>query len=52
MPSAYGNTATLAGSARGIKAGVGVESINCEFTEADEMATVENVMDLSSASHA
>jgi len=32
------------------KAGVGVESINCEFTEADEIqAAVENVMDLSSA---
>ena len=37
--SAYGNTATLAQAiARGItKAGVGVESINCEFAEPDEI---------------
>lgn len=37
--SAYGNTATLAQAiARGItKAGVGVESINCEFAQADEI---------------
>lgn len=37
--SAYGNTATLASAiARGItKAGVGVESINCEVAEASEM---------------
>ncbi|MDB9445060.1 diflavin flavoprotein [Anabaena sp. CS-542/02] len=37
--SAYGNTATLAQAiARGItKAGVGVESINCEFTEPEEI---------------
>ncbi len=42
--SAYGNTATLAQAiARGItKAGVGVESINCEFAEPDEIrAAVE-----------
>jgi flavorubredoxin/flavin reductase (DIM6/NTAB) family NADH-FMN oxidoreductase RutF len=42
--SAYGNTATLAQAiARGItKAGVGVESINCEFTEPAEIrAAVE-----------
>ncbi|MDB9323344.1 diflavin flavoprotein [Nodularia spumigena CS-591/04] len=42
--SAYGNTATLAQAiARGItKAGVGVESINCEFTEPEEIrAAVE-----------
>ncbi|MEH1870295.1 diflavin flavoprotein [Nostoc sp.] len=42
--SAYGNTATLAQAiARGItKAGVAVESINCEFTEPEEIrATVE-----------
>jgi len=47
--SAYGNTATLAQApAKGItKAGVGVESINCEFTEADEIQAA--VMDLSSA---
>jgi len=30
----YSNSQALA---KGIKAGVGVESINCEFTEADEM---------------
>jgi flavorubredoxin/flavin reductase (DIM6/NTAB) family NADH-FMN oxidoreductase RutF len=37
--SAYGNTAALAGAiARGItKAGVSVESINCEFTEPSEI---------------
>ncbi len=37
--SAYGNTATLAQAiARGItKAGVGVESINCEFAEPEEI---------------
>lgn len=37
--SAYGNTATLAQAiARGItKAGVGVESINCEFASPDEI---------------
>jgi len=37
--SAYGNTATLAQAiAKGItKAGVGVESINCEFTAPDEI---------------
>ena len=37
--SAYGNTATLAQAiARGItKAGVSVESINCEFTEPEEI---------------
>ncbi len=37
--SAYGNTTTLAQAiARGItKAGVGVESINCEFAEPDEI---------------
>ena len=37
--SAYGNTATLAQAlAKGItKAGVGVESINCEFTEPSEI---------------
>lgn len=37
--SAYGNTTTLAQAiARGItKAGVGVESINCEFTELSEI---------------
>ncbi len=37
--SAYGNTATLAQAiARGItKAGVAVESINCEFTEPEEI---------------
>ncbi|UKP00811.1 diflavin flavoprotein [Nostoc sp. UHCC 0870] len=43
--SAYGNTATLAQAiARGItKAGVAVESINCEFTEPEEIrAAVEN----------
>jgi len=47
--SAYGNTATLAQApAKGItKAGVGVESINCEFTEDEIQAAVENVMDLS-----
>jgi flavorubredoxin/flavin reductase (DIM6/NTAB) family NADH-FMN oxidoreductase RutF len=42
--SAYGNTATLAQAiARGItKAGIGVEAINCEFTEPDEIrAAVE-----------
>ncbi|MBH8561950.1 diflavin flavoprotein [Nostoc sp. CENA67] len=42
--SAYGNTATLAQAiARGItKAGVAVESINCEFTDPDEIrAAVE-----------
>ncbi len=42
--SAYGNTATLAQAiARGItKAGVGVESINCEFADAAEIqAAVE-----------
>lgn len=42
--SAYGNTATLAQAiARGItKAGVGVETINCEFTEPAEIkAAVE-----------
>ncbi len=42
--SAYGNTATLAQAiAKGItKAGVGVESINCEFTATDEIqAAVE-----------
>ena len=42
--SAYGNTATLAQAlAKGItKAGVGVESINCEFTEpAAIQATIE-----------
>lgn len=42
--SAYGNTATLAQAlAKGItKAGVGVESINCEFTEPGEIqAAVE-----------
>ncbi|MBW4638482.1 MAG: diflavin flavoprotein [Gloeocapsa sp. UFS-A4-WI-NPMV-4B04] len=42
--SAYGNTATLAQAiARGItKAGVGVESINCEFTDPSEIqAAVE-----------
>jgi len=42
--SAYGNTATLAQAiARGItKAGVSVEAINCEFTEAEEIkAAVE-----------
>ena len=42
--SAYGNTATLAQAiARGItKAGVGVESINCEFAEPSEIqAAVE-----------
>lgn len=42
--SAYGNTATLAQAiARGItKAGVGVESINCEIADPDEMrAAVE-----------
>jgi flavorubredoxin/flavin reductase (DIM6/NTAB) family NADH-FMN oxidoreductase RutF len=42
--SAYGNTATLAQAiARGItKAGVSVESINCEFTEPEEIkAAVE-----------
>ncbi|MEH2333371.1 diflavin flavoprotein [Nostoc sp.] len=42
--SAYGNTATLAQAiARGItKAGVAVESINCEFTEPEEIrAAVE-----------
>lgn len=42
--SAYGNTATLAQAlAKGItKAGVGVESINCEFTAPDEIqASVE-----------
>jgi len=45
----YSNSGT--GSSQGhTKAGVGVESINCEFTEADEIqAAVENVMDLSSA---
>ncbi|OLP20291.1 flavin oxidoreductase [Leptolyngbya sp. 'hensonii'] len=39
--SAYGNTATLAQAiARGItKAGVAVESINCEITPADEIQT-------------
>jgi flavorubredoxin/flavin reductase (DIM6/NTAB) family NADH-FMN oxidoreductase RutF len=39
--SAYGNTATLAQAiARGItKAGVAVESINCEFTEPEEIRT-------------
>jgi flavorubredoxin/flavin reductase (DIM6/NTAB) family NADH-FMN oxidoreductase RutF len=39
--SAYGNTATLAQAiARGItKAGVGVESINCEFAEPEEIRT-------------
>ncbi|WP_414549782.1 diflavin flavoprotein [Anabaena sp. CCY 0017] len=39
--SAYGNTATLAQAiARGItKAGVAVESINCEFTEPEEIQT-------------
>lgn len=44
--SAYGNTATLAQAiARGItKAGVAVESINCEFTEPEEIrAAVEKV---------
>ncbi|MDF5728795.1 MAG: diflavin flavoprotein [Rhizonema sp. PD38] len=37
--SAYGNTATLAQAlAKGItKSGVGVESINCEFTEPEEI---------------
>ncbi|HYX13469.1 MAG TPA: diflavin flavoprotein [Nostoc sp.] len=42
--SAYGNTATLAQAiARGVtKAGVAVESINCEFTEPEEIrAAVE-----------
>ncbi|MBC1237474.1 diflavin flavoprotein [Nostoc sp. 2RC] len=42
--SAYGNTATLAQAiARGItKAGVGVESINCEFTDPEDIrAAVE-----------
>jgi flavorubredoxin/flavin reductase (DIM6/NTAB) family NADH-FMN oxidoreductase RutF len=42
--SAYGNTATLASAiAKGItKAGVGVESINCEFTDPGEIqAAVE-----------
>jgi flavorubredoxin/flavin reductase (DIM6/NTAB) family NADH-FMN oxidoreductase RutF len=42
--SAYGNTATLAQAiARGItKAGIGVEAINCEFAEPDEIrAAVE-----------
>jgi flavorubredoxin/flavin reductase (DIM6/NTAB) family NADH-FMN oxidoreductase RutF len=42
--SAYGSTATLAGAvARGItKAGVAVESINCEFADPDEIkAAVE-----------
>ena len=42
--SAYGNTATLAQAiAKGItKAGVGVESINCEFTAPTEIqAAVE-----------
>ncbi|MEH2337901.1 diflavin flavoprotein [Nostoc sp.] len=42
--SAYGNTATLAQAiARGItKAGIAVESINCEFTEPEEIrAAVE-----------
>ncbi len=42
--SAYGNTATLAGAiARGItKAGVSVESINCEFADPEEIrAAVE-----------
>lgn len=40
--SAYGNTATLAQAlAKGItKAGVGVESINCEFTEPAEIQAV------------
>jgi len=41
---AYGNTATLAQAlaASITKAGVGVESINCEFTEPDEIqAAVE-----------
>ncbi|WP_414545094.1 diflavin flavoprotein [Nostoc sp. CCY0012] len=40
--SAYGNTATLAQAiARGItKAGVAVESINCEFTEPEEIRAV------------
>lgn len=40
--SAYGNTATLAQAiARGItKAGVGVESINCEFALPEEIRTV------------
>ncbi len=39
--SAYGNTATLAQAiAHGItKAGVGVESINCEFAEPEEIRT-------------
>ncbi|MEA5576494.1 diflavin flavoprotein [Anabaena sp. UHCC 0451] len=39
--SAYGNTATLAGAiARGItKAGVSVESINCEFADPEEIKT-------------
>jgi flavorubredoxin/flavin reductase (DIM6/NTAB) family NADH-FMN oxidoreductase RutF len=39
--SAYGNTATLAQAiARGItKAGVSVESINCEFTDPEEIRT-------------
>lgn len=39
--SAYGNTATLAQAiARGItKAGVGVQSINCEFASPDEIRT-------------
>jgi len=43
--SAYGNTATLASAiARGItKAGVSVESINCEFADPEEIrAAVEN----------
>jgi flavin reductase (DIM6/NTAB) family NADH-FMN oxidoreductase RutF/flavodoxin len=39
--SAYGNTATVAGAiARGItKAGVSVESINCEFADPEEIKT-------------
>jgi len=47
--SAYGNTATLAQAiARGItKAGVGVESINCEVAEPAEIqAAVENQLAL------
>jgi len=51
MPLLTGIQHSGTGSSQGItKAGVGVESINCEFTEADEIqAAVENVMDLSSA---
>jgi len=51
MPLLTGIATLAQALAKGItKAGVGVESINCEFTEADEIqAAVENVMDLSSA---